>query len=229
MKKNLAPILILLAFLMGFSANAQQTETRKLDRFTKVESGGSWDVFITLGNAYEVKIEAQNVDLDKVLTEVKDGQLKLKLERGNYRNVRLKFYVTMPEIEGLGSSGSGSITVMDDLESEKLGLGVSGSGLIKLQKVYAYSMSVGISGSGDIVVDGGEVEKLDIGQSGSGDFEGMDLKAQQVTIGKSGSGETYITAIESLKVGASGSGNVYYKGVPTKQIGTSGSAKVIKR
>lgn len=229
MKKNLAPILILLAFLMGISANAQQIETRKLDRFSKVESGGSWDVFVTLGNTYEVKIEAQNVDLDKVVTEVNDGRLKLKLERGNYQNMKLRFFVTMPEIEALGSSGSGSITVMDDVKSDNLGLGVSGSGLIKLQNVFANSISVGIGGSGDVVIEGGKVEKLDIGQSGSGDFEGMELIAQDVTIGKSGSGKTYITAIQHLKVGASGSGNVYYKGDPIKRIGTSGSTKVIKK
>ncbi|NVK49733.1 MAG: DUF2807 domain-containing protein [Cyclobacteriaceae bacterium] len=229
MKRNIIPALILFLFFLGLSANAQEIETRSPGNFTKVESGGSWDVFISFGNRNEVEIEAENVSLDKVLTEVENGTLKLKLKKGNYRNVRLKFYVTMQELEGIGCSGSGTVRVEEDVRTDQLSLGVSGSGSIIFEKVYAEMMSAGISGSADIQIKGGTVDRLKIGQSGSGDFEGMDLQAKSVDVGKSGSGETYITALENLKVGASGSGNVYYKGDPRTNISVSGSAKVVKK
>ncbi|WP_268035333.1 head GIN domain-containing protein [Algoriphagus sp. PAP.12] len=221
--------LIVLLFLVGLTANAQGTETRTPGNFTKIESGGSWDVFVEIGNRDEVRIESENIDLDKIITEVDNGRLKLKLEKGNYRNVRLKFYVTMREIEGLGSSGSGSITVEDNIETDKLALGVSGSGLIKLKNVHARTVSAGISGSGDILIEGGSAKDVHVGQSGSGNFEAIDLEAESVDVGKSGSGKTYITAMENLKVGASGSGNVYYRGDPRMQVAASGSAKVVKQ
>lgn len=220
---------ILLLFLMGYTAQGQGTETRTPGSFTKIESGGSWEVYVSLGNKDEVRIESGNIDLDKILTEVDGKILKLKLERGNYRNVDLKFYVTVRNLEGLGSSGSGAIFLDDDVQSDQLSLGVSGSGLIRLKNVFAYKLSAAISGSGDIVLDGGEVEELKIAQSGSGHFEGIELVAQSVSISKSGSGNSYVTAEQSLKVSSSGSGDVIYRGNPSnKSTSMSGSSKVIK-
>ncbi|WP_161971820.1 head GIN domain-containing protein [Algoriphagus kandeliae] len=229
MKRTIIPALILFLFFLGLSANAQEVETRTPGNFTQVESGGSWDVYISIGNRDEVEIEATNVSLDNVITEVDNGKLKLRLKKGNYRNVKLKFYVTMRELEGIGCSGSGTITVENDFDTDRLSLGVSGSGSIILPKVKANEIYAGISGSADIEIAGGEADKLKIGQSGSGDFKGMDLQARSVDVGKSGSGETYITALDELKVGASGSGDVFYKGNPRTNIGVSGSAKVIKK
>lgn len=221
--------IILLLFLMGFTAQGQGTETRTPGSFTKIESGGSWEVYVALGNQDEVRIESGNIDLDKILTEVDGETLKLKLERGNYRNVDLKFYVTVRNLEGLGSSGSGAIFLDDDIKSDQLSLGVSGSGLIRLKNVFAYKLSAAISGSGDIILDGGKVEELKIAQSGSGDFEGIELNAKEVSISKSGSGDSYITAEESLKVSSSGSGDVIFRGNPaTQTVSMSGSSKLIK-
>lgn len=220
---------VLLLFLLGFSANAQGTETRTPGTFTSIESGGSWNVYVSIGDRDEVTIESRNIPLNKIITEVKDGKLKLKLEKGNYRNVDLDFYVTVRELTGLGSSGSGSITVEDDVDTKKMNLGVSGSGLIKMRQLFAESVNVGISGSGDVEIAGGETKKLSIGQSGSGDFRGSDLNAEQINVGKSGSGKSYVGECKSLKVGASGSGNVYYKGNPELNVGVSGSARVIKQ
>ncbi|WP_288371749.1 head GIN domain-containing protein [uncultured Algoriphagus sp.] len=220
---------VLLLFLLGFSANAQGTETRTPGAFTSIESGGNWNVYVSIEDRDEVTIESGNIALNKVITEVKDGKLKLKLEKGNYRNVKLDFYVTVRELTGLGSSGSGSIIVEDDVETKKMNLGVSGSGLVQMRNVFAETVNVGISGSGDVKIEGGETKKLLIGQSGSGDFSGPGLVAEQINVGKSGSGKSYVGECKSLKVGASGSGNVYYKGNPELNVGVSGSARVIKQ
>ncbi|MGM0945645.1 MAG: GIN domain-containing protein [Bacteroidota bacterium] len=221
--------IVLLLFLLGYTAQAQGTETRTPGAFNKIESGGSWEVYVAIGSKDEVRIESGNIDLDKVITEVDGRTLKLKLERGNYRNVDLKFYVTVRTLEGLGSSGSGAIFLDDDVETDRLSLAVSGSGLIRMKKVYAYNLNVGISGSGDIIVDGGAVEELKVGQSGSGDFEAIRLVAQEVSVAKSGSGDSHLTAEKSLKVASSGSGDVIYRGDPVKKsIAMTGSSKLIK-
>ncbi|MDF2158131.1 head GIN domain-containing protein [Algoriphagus sp. CAU 1675] len=230
MKTIKTTALIFLLFLMGYTVNAQGTETRTPGNFTKIESGGSWEVYVKIGNRDEVRVESGNIALDKVITEVNDGRLKLGLERGNYRNVDLTFYVTVRDLEGLGASGSGAIFVESDVTTDRMAIGVSGSGLIKMQDLNAGKLSVGISGSGDVQIEGGEVEELEVGQSGSGDFEGIDLVAGSVKIGKSGSGETWISVQESMKVASSGSGNIYYRGNPEMRgIAMSGSTKLIKK
>ena len=220
---------VLLLFLMGTTVQAQ-TETRTPGKFTGVESDGSWDVYITIGSKDEVRLESKGFDLNKVITEVKDGKLEIRLERGNHRDVNFDAYVTVRELENIGSGGSGNMIVESDINSDKLNIGQSGSGIMRLKMINASSLNVGMSGSGNMYVAGGNVDTVNIGQSGSGDFDGLDLIATSVKIGKSGSGTTSIGASENLTVGSSGSGNVYYKGNPNnKKIASSGSSKVIKR
>ncbi|WP_194776847.1 head GIN domain-containing protein [Pararhodonellum marinum] len=215
---------------MAITVLAQRTETRNPGSFTKIHSGGSWDVVVQMGDKDEVRLESTNISLDKVITEVNDNTLKIYLEKGNYRNLGLTIYVTIREVQGIKSAGSGNIKVQSDILTSSLSLGNSGSGKILLKKVFADNLSVGISGSGYIAVAGGTVGEISLSQTGSGDFKGEEISVEKATITKSGSGKTQIGEVESLNVRATGSGNVYYSGSPGNQnISSSGSAKVIRR
>ena len=221
---------LLLFFLIGMVAFAQKTETRSPGSFTQVENNGSWDIYIQKGSKDEVRLESGSFDLSKVITEVERGKLKIKLEKGNWRNVDLKVYVTVRELESVGNGGSGDMTLESDFGANNFSIGLSGSGSITTQKINADKLNVGMSGSGKVYIAGGQADKVHIGQSGSGDLDALNLVADIVDIGKSGSGNTSIGVNESLTVGSSGSGNIYYRGNPEKQsIGISGSSKVIKK
>ncbi|WPR76314.1 head GIN domain-containing protein [Algoriphagus sp. NG3] len=220
---------VLLLFLMGSTAQAQ-SETRTPGAFTGVESSGSWNVYITIGSKDEIRLESNGFDLSKVITDVNKGKLEITLEKGNYRNVNFDAYVTVRELENIGSGGSGNMTVESNINTDKLNIGQSGSGNVRLKNINVGSLNIGMSGSGNMYIEGGNADSANIGQSGSGDFNGLEVMANTVKIGKSGSGNTSIGANEKLTVGSSGSGNVYYKGNPdNKKIASSGSSKVIKR
>ncbi len=222
--------IVLLVFLMGTTVQAQQSETRTPGSFTSIESGGSWDLIIEKGNKDEIRLESKSFPLDKVITELSGDKLKIKLEKGNHRNVDLTVYVTVRELESIGSSGSGNVLIKSDFNSDKFNIGLSGSGNIKMKKLNTEHLNVGMSGSGNVEIEGGVAATANIGQSGSGDFQALELMAESVKVGKSGSGSTYIGASESLTVGSSGSGNVYYKGSPSnRKISSSGSSKVIQK
>lgn len=229
MKVSTIYAFVFLLFLMGTTAQAQ-TEVRTPGDFTRVNSSGSWDVIISLGDKDEVKLVSKGFDLDKVITEVEDGKLEIKLEKGRYNNVNFTAYVTVRELEAVGLGGSGNIEVTSDVSSRTFSIGSSGSGNIKMQDVDTSTLSVGMSGSGKILIEGGSCETANIGQSGSGDFDALDLMAGDVKIGKSGSGATSIGVEGDLKVASSGSGNVYIKGDPEHQsIASSGSGRIIRK
>lgn len=220
---------VFLFFLMGTTAQAQ-TEIRTPGDFDRIESSGSWDVVVTLGDKDEIKLVSHGFDLSKVITEVEDGKLEIKLEKGRYRQVDFTAYVTVRELTALGLSGSGKMTVESDIDSRTFSIGTSGSGDLIMKDLDTRTLNVGMSGSGKVIIAGGSAETANIGQSGSGSFDALDLMAEDVKIGKSGSGATSIGVTGDLKVGASGSGNVYIKGNPTSQsIGSSGSARIIRK
>ncbi|WP_169719243.1 head GIN domain-containing protein [Algoriphagus mannitolivorans] len=220
----------LFTFLVGVAAFAQKTETRTPGHFTQIENNGSWDVYIQKGSKDEVRLESSSFDLSKVITEIEGERLKIKLERGNWKNVDLKVYVTVRELESVGNGGSGDMILESDFGADSFSIGLSGSGSITTKRINAGKLNVGMSGSGKIYIAGGQADKAHIGQSGSGDLEALDFVADAVDIGKSGSGNTAISVKDALIVGSSGSGNIYYRGNPEKKsIGISGSTKVIQK
>lgn len=222
--------LAIAALVLVSCAQAQQTETRNLDHFTKVHSGGSWEVVLKEGNSEEVKIEVKGVDMDKVKSEVEDGVLKLGLVNGSYRNVSVKFFVTYRELDGVKCSGSGEMEVLSDVEADDFEIGLSGSGDIILRSLVADRLEASISGSAEIKIMDGSVDYAEIKQSGSGDFEAEDLSIDELEVSKSGSGDTQVGDLGMISVRSSGSGDVVYSGSPRMgDIKVSGSSTIRKR
>lgn len=218
------------ALVLASSVQAQQTETRTPGPFTKVHSGGSWDVILVEGNKEEIKIEAKGVELSKVKTELDGDVLKLGLENGNYRNVSLKFYVTYRNLEGVKCSGSGKMTVSSDVVAEEFYIGLSGSGDIIMQSLKADELEASISGSAKITIASGSIGEAQISQSGSGDFVAENLAIDELDVSKSGSGGTYVGDLGEISLRASGSGDVVYSGSPRMgEIKVSGSSSIRKR
>lgn len=211
-------------------SQAQESETRNPGPFTKVHSGGSWDVILVEGNKEEVRIEAKGVELSKVKTEVDGDVLKLGLENGNYRNVSLKFYVTYRSLEGLKCSGSGKMTVNSDVVADEFYIGLSGSGDVIMKGLRADELEASISGSAKITIESGAIGEAEISQSGSGDFVAEDLAIEELEVSKSGSGSTKVGDLGEISVRSSGSGDVIYSGSPRMgEIRVSGSSSIRKR
>lgn len=221
---------VFMLFAMNACVHAQSSETRTPGHFTKVHSGGSWEVIMTEGDTEEIKIEAKGVDLSKVKTEIDGDVLSVGLVKGSYNNVKLKFYITYKELEGVKCSGSGTIEVTSPVRSEEFYAGLSGSGDIIMDKLEAQELSVSISGSADLKIKGGSVDEAEIKQSGSGDFHGEELAIGELEVSKSGSGDTHVGDLGKVSVSSSGSGDVIYSGSPQLgNIRTSGSSSIRKR
>lgn len=211
-------------------AKAQETATRTPGSFTKVHSGGSWDVVLVEGDKEEIKIEAQGIELSKVKTEIEGDVLKLGLEKGNYKNVNLKFYVTYRNLAGLKCSGSGKMAVKSDVIADEFYIGLSGSGDIIMEDLTADELDASISGSAKITIGGGAVDEVNVNQSGSGDFVAENLAIEELNVSKSGSGSTYVGDLGEISVHSSGSGDVVYSGSPRMgEIKVSGSSSIRKR
>ncbi|PZX51337.1 head GIN domain-containing protein [Algoriphagus chordae] len=220
----------LMLFAMSACVQAQSTETRTPGHFTKVHSGGSWEVIMTEGNKEEVRIEAKGVDLSKVKTEIDGDVLTVGLVKGSYNNVKLKFYITYKELEGVKCSGSGTIEVTSPVISDEFYAGLSGSGDIIMDRLEAEELTVSISGSADLKIKAGAVDEAEIKQSGSGDFNGENLAIGDLEVSKSGSGDTHVGDLGKVSVRSSGSGDVIYSGSPRLgDIRTSGSSSIRKR
>jgi hypothetical protein len=151
MKKGIILTVILLAVIVstGFSNGiSTEKETRNVSGFTKVNFGISGTLYVNFGPEFKVVLEGERNDLEDILTEVSSGKLVIKKEnwRNNW-NEKVTVYVTMPELKGLGISGSGRAEIKDGFKTSDLTLSVSGSGKLYTTDMTLSNLDCNISGS----------------------------------------------------------------------------------
>jgi len=237
--KKLAIIIILLTFTAN--ANAQWygkkikgngkvvTETRNVSDYDEIAVAGSFDVKLVAGKEGKITIEIEDNLLEYLITEVKEGKLKIKWEKGININTTKELLVTVPfeDIEAVSLAGSGDVFSEDTIKTDNLKVALAGSGDIKLN-INAIGISSAVSGSGDIKLMG-STENLKCAIAGSGDINGYELVSNNVEVSIAGSGDIKVNAKENLKARISGSGDVYYKGNPRQDVKVSGSGSVSSR
>jgi hypothetical protein len=226
-------VIILSAFILAIVSSAgtvsgQTSETRDVKNFTKVNFGVPGTLYINIGPEFKVVLEGDRDDLEEIETVVSGGKLVIKKDNWTFNfNEKITAYVTMPEIEALGVSGSGKAEIRDAVKGDELNLSVSGSGKLYTSRLSVSKLDCSISGSGDIYInESGDAGSAEISVSGSGNYVGEPLKIENADIHISGSGNCTCNVTGSLKASVSGSGNVSYKGNPKVDAHVSGSGKV---
>ena len=210
------------------SGNGKVIEkTRQVGNFDQVGVSGSFDVFLVKGAEGKVELSVEQ-NLEPYLeTEVSNGKLKIRWQKGtNIRTTKsTKVTVYFEEVNGVVLSGSGDIVSRDPLNTQELDVAVAGSGDIKLE-VNTDHVNAAVSGSGDIELSG-TTKEFSSAVAGSGDIEAYDLKAETAELKISGSGTIRASVEKELVARISGSGNIKYKGNPRiEDIKVSGSGNV---
>lgn len=204
-----------------------ETEQFFLPQFTGVKLDGIGEVFVRYGDEQEVLVETDENLMNYLDTDVHNGIWTIDFDRCTRKITRLKVYITLPYVDRLIVSGSGSIVGEDVFEGDDLETTVSGSGSIDFH-FEGTEVDATISGSGVIDLYGTS-EFLEARISGSGNIRAFDMITQECDVYISGSGDLRTHVEDFLKVRISGSGDVLYKGHPQLDINISGSGSVLDR
>ncbi len=181
-----------------------KTEERVVAAFDAIEMRGGMDLKVRVGSESLVLINADSNLQNYIVTEVKDGTLKIWYERSVRSDQRLTAEIGMPSLTGIEISGSSRLDV---------------SGLQEA------SFDVDVSGSARGTIEG-RVDHLDIDIAGSSNLDCSNLEATDVAVSIAGSARIKTYATNSLDVGVAGSGEVLYRGQPSVTVDQAGSARV---
>lgn len=232
MKTKFATLVLFFTFIVTVIHVQAEEQTRKVEPFNEISLRVGAKLHLEQGSKQNLEIVAKPSTMEEIITEVKDGKLIIRFPNKNYlwntfNPGEIIIYVTTPEINGLGVSGSGDIIAEDEIKTKIIDLAVSGSGNIKLSELNAERTKATISGSGNIILEGKTAaQDLSVNISGSGNFKGMNYSSDDVTVKVSGSGNVETEAIKNLYVRLAGSGNITYKGRPLIDQSIAGSGKV---
>ena len=193
------------------------TEVRDVGPFRSLQSSVPCNVYYVQADEQEVRVESTEEFASKVLTEVKDGSLYLKLEPGRYPKLILRVVVSSPDIESIQVSGSGNLVNEGGLHAGgDLNLKVSGSGDISTGEIVGKAVAVSCSGSGDLHLEKVACTGFSATVSGSGGISIPVLEADgNASARVSGSGRIHLGEVAvdgDMDLKTSGSGDIVVNG-----------------
>jgi hypothetical protein len=233
-------ISMLLAVSIVSTAFGQKTihdanvEARKVSSFHAIEVSGGINLYLSNGDE-AVAVSATNTDVrDRIVTEVKDGVLKIYFDWKNglklnlHGNNGIKAYVSYKTLDKLTASGGSDVKGDGVIKSGTLKINMSGGSDLSA-KVEVGSLVINQSGGADVNLSG-TVTDIKVQASGGSDFSGYDLVADNCIITASGGSDVNITVNKEFYAEASGASDVNWKGnAQVKGARASGAGSVSHR
>jgi hypothetical protein len=218
---------ILLAALILFAAcdlvTGQKTisdpnaEVRQVSGFHGIRVSTGIKLILSEGSSEAVAVSASKVEFrDKIITEVKDGILKIyyenKLGSINTRREKkeLKAYVSYKTLDQLHANTGAMVEVDGTLKSSKLDMAANTGAIIKAA-VDIDDLKVD-QNTGSIVTLTGQAGKIDVDGDTGSIFEGVDLKTNNCNASASTGAGITISVNKELTARADTGGYVKYKG-----------------
>ena len=232
--------ILIIAALLSFSVTQAQwkkikgngkiiTVSRSTSDYDAIHCAGSFDYILVSGAEGTITLEGESNLLDHVVTEVKNGSLHIKTEKGKNlspsSNKTIKITIPFEDIDKVSLSGSGDLWNTDKITSNTLDVSLSGSGDIILD-IQTTDVIGKVTGSGDLTLKGTTTD-LRASVTGSGDFHGFNLQSTNTDISVIGSGDAQVVCTGNFKARVTGSGDIDYKGSPkNKDAKVTGSGSI---
>lgn len=222
--KTLTILLFLLSSLV--SSTSDWKKDRPVTSFSGLSVASGINVYLTQGNAEKLTIEAKGVDEEDVISDVRNGTLRLSIDRPGMnifslgRSQSVNVYVTFRQLTSLAASGGSDVVGRDKLSFRNLNVSVSGGADVKLN-LTATDLNASASGGADLVLEG-QARTLNAEGSGGADLDARKLTVETGTVNSSGGSDVYVNATRELTLKASGGSDIYHYG-PARVVARSKS------
>jgi len=175
---------------MAMADNAR--ETRDLDTFDEVIIGGAMDITIEVGKAQSVTIDVDEDYLEDVVTEVRNGKLRITQEGRRWYNTELKVHITVADLNGFQVDGAVDATIKN-IDSDDFDLEIGGAADLELT---------------------GKCGEARFEINGAGDIDAKEFECKSVEVIINGAGDADVFASDTVIARLSGIGNVVVWGEP---------------
>ncbi len=201
-------------------------EKRNISGAKYLVNESSAKVILSSGQNEEVIVEADDNLINLINTYVKNNKLIISFANVSYRSRYMVIYVTMKDIKGIKSKGSGDIVSKGQIKSDNLTVLVEGSGDVNIANILANAVSVAVFGSGDVRI-AGLTDILNAEIVGSGDIAANRLQTKDANVKIVGSGDCIIDTSNQALVQIIGSGDlILYREPKTIKRSIIGSGNI---
>lgn len=183
---------------MADDKNDWITKDFDLKDFDRIDIAGVYDLTVTVGGDYSIRMEGPAKEVERVKASVEGGELELSQQKrrggwgGNRKGVEAT--ISLPYLRALEISG-----VVDG----------------EVENIDVEDFEVEISGVGDLDLSG-RCDAMEADVSGVGDLDAEELKCRSVDISVSGVGDASVYASEEVDARVSGMGGIDVYGSPER-------------
>ena len=222
--KLFALILFCSILIQSNALQASQAEngrqTRQINGFHGISVSSGIDLYLTQKNIEEVVVEADEDELDKIITKVESGILKIYIKEQSWFNLNWnteprKVHVSFKTLDRLEASAGSDVKAQGILKVEILNLDASSGSDIKLE-LEANELSVETSSGSDISLKGNVLFVQASASSGS-DINASELQTKKCIANVSSGSDIRIHVTDELDANASSGGDIIYSGNPKKK------------
>lgn len=189
------------------------SESRTLnDSFEKIEVSQGIDVILTQSKEYALTVEADDNLHNLLMTEVKDGTLKIYFKENVGQRKESKVYLDMPSLSGINTNSGASVTGKNTFELDKLSLDASSGSEIEV-RVQGQEIKATTSSGSDITLTG-DCKSLFANSSSGSDIDAKGLTAQEVEADASSGADIDVFCTERFVASASSGASISSDGNP---------------
>jgi hypothetical protein len=235
-KLNLLFILFLLVLFLFTSirdAFAQREEIRNVDNFSALHVSGPFKVSLSISDTTALRLEGESDLLDDVVTEVRNGVLKIYVERGYWRKWQnrdryVHISLSAKLLSSIHISAGTSLEANNTIKSPELHLKANAGSSLKIS-VETEKLELNTL-AGAFVHLSGKARQAEINAIAGSNVQAYELESSQVIAKASAGSYIQCNSSDTIEAHAKSGSDIRYKGEPA-QVRTFSSlgGSIVKR
>lgn len=220
--------LIILAFSLLYSGiliKSQDTVTRALEPFSKIEVKNGILVQLIRSDKESAEIKTQEILPSQVITELRNGVLTLRTEKSPLSKSKVMVNLFYKELLSIKASGKSEISSTRLMKQDTLIIDLESGAQAYIDIDVKYLKSDAIEGA--VISAEGYAVKQEANISTGATLSLFDVESDEIIIKVTANGKAKINVEKSLTANVSTGAYISYKGNPSiKNINTSVGGKV---
>lgn len=205
--------------------NAQETQSREVKPFKRMEISGATTVIYLQSDTLALKVVADEAEINNVYTNIVGEVLSIKA-KGHFSHP-YKIYVSGNSVNQLTMSGASKFTTENIMKGDSLSIDASGACSISM-KVSVRNLEATVSGASSATFEG-NTKILHSNVSGASTLKAYKLNSSITDIKASGASTAKVFASDKINANATGASTIKFKGDPKDVSAEASSASSIAK
>ncbi len=193
------------------------TENRKITAdFTAIKASTDLEVYLTQEDQNTVAVEADENLQDVIVTEVKNGVLKIYAAKNIWRAKSKKVHVSLKALHSLKATSGSEVRSKTTIQTDEIAISASSGASVRMT-LTANNIATNTSSGAAIRLSGNTENHAAKASSGSS-IKAFNLKSKNAIVKVSSGANIDIHASQRIEARASSGGDIDYTGTPKKVI-----------